>query len=193
MDNDVKARKAELRKELLKIRSAINEVEAYKKSRKICESIINTKEFKDAAYIFAYMPTKNEVSILPVVEAALALGKRVAFPRCLDKNGRMAFFEITSYDDFVSGAFNIKEPKPECPQLDIIGESITGIMLVPGVGFDEGKNRLGYGGGYYDRYIGAEKSVCYIAPAYEMQVVESIPTEPHDRPVDMIVTEKMVR
>ncbi len=188
-ETNMNSEKTELRKELLKKRSAINEVEAYKKSRKICESIINTREFKEAECIFAYMPTKNEVSILPVVEAGLDLGKHIAFPRCLDKNGHMAFFEIISYEDLVPGAFNIQEPKPECPEMDVK----NGIMLVPGVGFDDSKNRLGYGKGYYDRFIGAEKSVCYIAPAYEMQVLDEIPAESHDKKVDMIVTEKMVR
>ncbi len=194
MENNVIAKKAALRKELLKKRSDINEVEAYKKSRKICESIISTEAFKNAEFIFAYMPIRNEVHILPVIEAGFDLRKRIAFPKCLDKKGHMAFFEVSQLSDLSSGAFGIMEPAEGCPMVDVVekSETINGIMLVPGVGFDSTKNRLGYGGGYYDRFIGANKSICYIAPAYELQVVENIPTEPYDRCVDIIVTENKI-
>lgn len=188
MEADVAKEKLKLRKELLEKRNALGDAEGKEKSLAICGRLISLPEYVNAEYIFSYIPVRHEVDIIPILEKAFLMGKRVAVPRCLDKNGHMDFFEIWSFGDLENGAFNIPEPKMSCPKVEVK----NGVMLIPGVGFDKQKNRLGYGGGYYDRFIGISEGVCYIAPAYELQVTEMLPVEEHDRKVDKIVTEQQI-
>jgi 5-formyltetrahydrofolate cyclo-ligase len=98
----------------------------------------------------------------------------------------MAFYEVHSKNDLVPGPFHIPEPRAGLEPVI----NLKGLMLVPGVGFDLLGNRLGYGGGYYDRYVGQEQQVITVAPAYELQLQQSIPTQEHDARVRWIVTEQ---
>ena len=92
-------------------------------------------------------------------------------------------------EDLEKGAYGILEPKKECPVYEA-GEGQTTLAILPGSVFDEKKNRVGYGGGFYDRYFEKRKDICRIAAAYEMQIVEEIETEEFDLPADYVTTEE---
>ncbi len=173
---------------LLTARKNHDSQQAQKKSRGICEGIKALREFQDAAVIYGYIPVRGEVDVRSLLEEAFRQEKRVALPRCLDRRGHMAFFEIRSFSDLVPGAFHIPEPGEGLKKMDVR----NGVMLVPGVGYDRSCSRLGYGGGYYDRFIGKTAGVSCIAPAYDFQLTDLLPVEVHDARVDMIVTEKQI-
>lgn len=180
--------KSQIRRMLLTKRGTLEKKQAHKKSIQICEKIRSTQRFEAAAVIYGYIPVHGEVDVLPLIEEGFRQKKRIALPKCLDRRGHMAFFEIQSFDDLEPGAFNIPEPRKGLGRLEVT----EGLMLVPGVGFDFMCSRLGYGGGYYDRYVGAVSCVSYIAPAYALQIVETLPVEKHDARVDMVVTEQQI-
>ena len=186
-NSDVIQEKQHVRKKLLELRACQDKKSLSEKSHNICKELLKTEQFSKATVIFGYYPIRNEVDVVPVLEAAFSLNKKVALPKCIDRHGNMLFYLINSFDDLIPGAFNIPEPKEGLKEI----YPDEGLMLVPGVGFDERCFRLGYGGGYYDRFIGSQKGVSYIAPAYEFQIC-SIPLEAHDMCTDMVITEKRI-
>ena len=96
---------------------------------------------------------------------------------------------VWGFEDLEKGAYGILEPKKEFPVYEA-GEGQTTLAILPGSVFDEKKNRVGYGGGFYDRYFEKRKDICRIAAAYEMQIVEEIETEEFDLPADYVITEE---
>ncbi len=186
--SEISQMKQEIRKRFLRLRNEQDKNTALLKSRSICERLMQSQAFLDADIIFGYYPVRGEVDTTPILKESFRLKKRVALPRCLDKKGAMEFYEINSLDDQVPGAYNIPEPKEGLLRANVK----EGLMLIPGVAFDLTCARLGYGGGYYDRFIKKSPSVRYVALAYEMQLSDLLPVEAHDEKVDMIVTEKRV-
>lgn len=184
----ISEQKSMIRRALLTKRRALEKSQTHQKSMQICENIRKMQEFKAAPVIYGYIPVRGEVDVLPLIEEGFRQKKRIALPRCLDRQGHMAFFEIQSFEDLVPGTFQIPEPREGLRHLEVS----EGLMLVPGVGFDMQCGRLGYGGGYYDRFIGAVPCVSYIAPAYGLQLVDILPVEEHDARVDVIVTEERI-
>lgn len=146
-----------------------------------CGRITELKEFERAGLILAYMAMPKECSPAPLVELALALGREVAFPRCVE-GGRLELY-IPGEDGFLRGAYGILEPDPEK------GRRVQAIdvelIIAPGVAFDRACRRLGHGAGYYDRLL-AEAAAPAIGLALEEQLVEAVPAEEHDRPLSMI-------
>ena len=130
---------------------------------------------------------RGEVATGTLIEKAWELGKKVYVPRVAGKE--MEFYQIYSFEDLEKGAYGILEPKKECPVYEA-GEGQTTLAILPGSVFDEKKNRVGYGGGFYDRYFEKRKDICRIAAAYEMQIVEEIETEEFDLPADYVTTEE---
>ena len=129
---------------------------------------------------------RSEVETGPMIRRALKSGKRVILPKV--QGSELALFEITDFDkDVAPGAWDIPEPNEGRPvQLDEID-----IIIVPGAAFDARGNRLGYGAGFYDQLLPAFKKTA-VALAYELQIVPSVPADPHDVPVAKVVTEKRV-
>ena len=107
----------------------------------------------------------------------------VAVPRVSGQN--MFFFYVESYNDLTKGNFGILEPKDSAMQ----AEEKDALMIIPGVAYDKTGNRIGYGGGYYDRYLAGEHDHYIIAPAYGFQIVDSLISEEHDIQVDEIISE----
>lgn len=186
--SDISEQKRVLRGILLAERGKLDQKLAYSRSMRICERIQALPEFEAASVVYGYIPVRGEVDVTPLLETCFKQGKRLALPRCLDTLGHMAFFDIQSFSDLVPGAFHIPEPREGLEPLGVT----EGLMLVPGVGFDRTCGRLGYGGGYYDRYISAALDVSYIAPAYAFQIVDLLPVEAHDARVNLIVTEEQI-
>jgi len=139
-----------------------------------------------------YVSVGNEVGTRGLIRALLERGKRVAVPLVHRETGELSARLITDLDkDLQPGALSIPEPiverTEECP-LDRLE-----VVFVPGVAFDERGNRLGRGGGYFDRFLARlSPAVCTVGLAFECQIVEEAPMGPRDRGVQLVVTEKRV-
>ena len=161
----------------------------HENSRKIVETFVSLPQYQNTDLLLAYVDAKREVETRLLMERAWKDHKKVAAPR-VDGDGIMDYYYINSLDDLDPGSFGIMEPKMDCP----ICEDENGLMLMPGVAFDEHCHRVGYGGGYYDRYLEKHPDIVHIALAFEFQVFPEVPFEAHDILPQMIVTEtRMIR
>ncbi len=176
--------KKEIRREILDIRSGISDEQLEFASEKIFKYLCNLDIWKQAKYVFAYMDTKKEIKTEELIKLAWKEGKQVALPRVHGDN--MSFFEIHDFSDCEQGYMGITEPKE--------GQSLVdwedALVIVPGVAFDYNGNRIGYGKGYYDRYLRQHMFGTTVALAGSWQMVEKIPVEEMDVKMDRIVTEK---
>ena len=176
--------KKEIRKQVFKSRKELTEAELEAKSRLICEKIMQMDAFLKADTLYTYMDCKGEVSTKLLMEAAWKMGKKVAAPRVHGEN--MTYYLIDSMDDVEPGYYDIPEPKAECPE----AEDEQALLIVPGVGFDAMRHRCGYGKGFYDRYLSVHSAHTTIAVAFEFQVVDEVPAQPHDINPQYLITEE---
>ena len=179
--------KKDIRAEVKKHRREATPEQIHANSNAICEKFLNLSEYQEAKVVFAYMDCKNEVETKMVIEQCWRDGKTVAVPKVFGEV--MEYFVITSYDDLEEGYFGIPEPKHEMLQ-KIVCED--GLMILPGVAFDISRHRVGYGGGFYDRYLEAHPNMKKIAFAFEFQMFEAVPFEVFDRQPEKIITEKRI-
>ena len=158
-----------------------------KSSSLIKENVLKEPMILTGDIIAITMSSKREVDTFQLVQSLWQLGKKVAIPKCHPKNHSMTFYLIDNFEQLESGYMNIQEPKIQCCN-PISPEDIS-CIIVPGVVFDQDGYRIGYGGGYYDRYLSQFKGKT-MSIAFEIQLVEKIPTESYDLPVDLIITEQ---
>lgn len=178
--------KNELRKDALEKRKNADKELLRALSDKICEKITGSSYFIDAKTVYGYIPVRGEADILPVLRKALESGKSVAVPRCIDRQV-MFFYEIKSLKELKKGAFGIPEPTGDTPFFD----TKDAIMLVPGAAFDrQSGQRLGYGAGYYDRYLKEHGIPLKIGVAYEFSLYDMPVYDENDINMNMIATEK---
>lgn len=175
--------KQELRREFKKRRVDMTAEEVSSLSEKICAHILRDPLFMEAEYILAYHPLGNEADIRQVVKEAWKQKKHVAFPKVF--GDEMRFFEVESFAQLHPGCFGVMEPEETHP-----AEWENALMLTPGVAFDRNGGRMGFGKGYYDRYLSKYPECTTLGVSYELQVAEQIPTEPLDVPLAYLVTEK---
>lgn len=170
--------KKELRKEIINKRKNLTYEEVITKSSRICNKIINSECYKNSKTIYCYASVNNEVTLDVLIDDALRSCKNVAFPKVEDKNLR--FYLIKSMDDLKPGYFNVPEPETKdiAPEADLI--------IVPGVAFGNDGSRLGYGGGFYDRFL-SDKKIYSIGVCYDFQISEDIPIMEHDRKINEII------
>lgn len=141
--------------------------------------------------LFGYVPFRSEVDIRGVFEWCWRQRIGLAVPRVI-AGQRLAWHRLTSFDQLISGAYGIMEPDPTVCELIKDYTSVRHI-LIPGVGFDAQGGRMGYGGGYYDRFLSQlPDEACKIAVAFDDQVVEGIPLDRHDYHMDQIITDARV-
>ena len=179
--------KKEIRAEVKKRRAEAELGTLHENSKKIVETFVNLPQYQNTDLLLAYVDAKREVETRLLMERAWKDHKKVAAPR-VDGDGIMDYYYINSLDDLDPGSFGIMEPKMDCP----ICEDENGLMLMPGVAFDEHCHRVGYGGGYYDRYLEKHPDIVHIALAFEFQVFPEVPFEAHDILPQMLVTEKRI-
>lgn len=186
----VQEKKKELRREIRRARAAHSDEEIHKMSLDVLSLLLETQEFQDAEVIYAYMDCKHEVETSDIIRASWKAGKRVAVPRV--KGEEMNFFFIRSLEEDVEeGYFGIREPYEKNSAAD--GEEEENIlMLMPGVAFDESRHRIGYGGGFYDRYLERHPKLKTAALAFEFQVKDEVPFEKFDILPDKVVTERRI-
>lgn len=165
----------------------------------ICYRVMAMDEYKNADTVFVYADYNKEVKTGAIIADALKNGKKVAVPRVytmeMTGDGRpekyMKFHYITSMEDLEDGYKGIREPKENLPCAD--KDSTDAIMIMPVVGFDEERNRVGYGGGFYDKYLSSHSFTCRIGIAYEEQKADKVEdADVNDIKPDMIVTQKNI-
>ena len=182
--------KSALRTEVLAARDALNADTRLAASASITTRLLELDAWKSARCILVYLSFGSEFVTAGLLENAAANDKQVCLPR-VDRNTRQ--LAIHAVSDIVTGVqpgtWGIREPRPECPQVAL--ETID-FVLVPGVAFTPRCDRLGYGGGFYDRLIARfEMRPPLVAAAYALQMREHIPLGEHDRSIDLVVTENV--
>lgn len=175
--------KAALRHRALARRSALQPDGRRARDQQILQRLFTQPDFKQAERVLFYVSYGSEVDTHDLMARTFG-GKTVLAPRV---NGdQLHLHELTSLDDLQPGAFGIPEPKLDLPE---IPASEVELILVPGAAFDLRGHRIGYGKGYYDRLLNGV-SALKIGLAYDCQVIETIPIEPHDIPVDILITDE---
>lgn len=181
--------KGELRRDVLKSRTAMSPVQVLEKSVMILERLLELEEYRQASTLMAYLDFRNEVQTGALVTATMAQGKKVAVPVTDIPNHRLTPSLLVDFPgDLQPGAWGILEPKPGC--LRPLDPLELDLVIVPGVAFDLQGNRLGYGGGFYDRFLPRTRpGAFYVALAFELQVRPEVYPGAHDVPMHCLVTE----
>jgi 5-formyltetrahydrofolate cyclo-ligase len=185
-------RKEDIRKEMLKTRNSITKDSVFINSKKILEQLLTVEEFVKSKCVSIYLSFGNEVDTFLIVEWLKQNNKSVVVPYTEKNEISLTPVYIEDIDeDTVVSPFGYPEPiigrvkKAKLEDVDFV--------IVPGLAFDDCKNRIGYGKGYYDQYLsGFNPEIKFAGLAYDFQLLDSIPTEQHDIRLDMIITEKRV-
>ena len=181
----------EIRKQRLAGRAALSPEERQAADRKMAGLLFSCREWKVAETVFCYVSFRNEADTFRIIREALRCGKKAAVPRVEGKH-RMEFYYIHSMDELSPGYMGIPEPFGEAGRKAIPGKN--DLVVMPGAAFDRSGTRLGYGAGFYDAYLSKYPDCRRLALAYSVQIEETIPSESHDIPAEMIITEKgMIR
>lgn len=178
--------KKELRRALRELRDSIEEKNRLVFSERICNSCLSLPEYKNADTVLLYFASGSEADLVILAKNALAAGKIVGYPR-VEGKGQMSFYRVFSLSQLEAGYYGIREPKNDAPPCPIAGA----VCFVPAIAFDKRGYRLGYGGGFYDRFLENFKGVS-VGITYEETLHECLPTETHDKKTDYIITEKRV-
>jgi 5-formyltetrahydrofolate cyclo-ligase len=181
--------KKSLRNEMLVVLNKMDRIEHEKFSQLITNRILTSNEFIKADSIGITISRYPEVNTLPLIEAAWKAGKQVAIPKCIHATREMDFRAITSFNSLETVYINLLEPIVK--ETDSIVKENIDLQIVPGVIFTEEGYRIGFGGGYYDRYM-TDFPGDALSLAFECQIKQMVPVESHDIPVSKIFTDKRV-
>ncbi len=176
--------KNELRRVFREKRKQISDKSA--KDNLICTNILKSDLYKNAKQVLCYYPLADEIDTKLIMNTAIADGKKIALPFCVDTNGNMEFYYINSFDNLKQGAFGIMEPEVEiCEKVSDFRHSVC---LVPGFTFDKRGFRLGYGKGYYDKFL-KKFTFNSIGLCYNNFLSGALPADIYDETVGYIATE----
>lgn len=170
-----------LRKEIREKKRAMTEAEIVSKSEKLGQLFIASEAYRKAKTIYGYLPYNQEVRTVAMLQQALEDGKRVAVPKCY--GDEMRFIYLDDLSKVEKGYCGIPEPIEDEP----IADDKSALVLMPGLAFTKEGLRMGYGGGFYDKFLASEPGHPTLALCYDFQMVEHIPTEDYDIPVDTVI------
>lgn len=181
-----------LRSEILKKRKSLSQEELIEKSSSIAKLLFSSEQYKNSKYIMCYIDFRNEVKTEEIVKTALKEDKNIIIPITIVETRQLILSQLYDYDkELETGTYGILEPKKE--YIREVAPKLIDLVLMPGVAFDRRGYRIGYGGGYYDRFLTKiDKSVSKIALAFELQMVPRVKEGRYDIPVDYIITEKEI-
>ena len=155
--------------------------EIEEKSRILGEKFAACEAYRAAKTVYGYLPYNQEVRTVPMLEQALRDGKRVAVPKCYGDEMRFIYMEdLTRVEKGYAG---IPEPIADGP----VADDETALVLMPGLAFDPQGHRIGYGGGFYDKFLANEPNHPTVALCYDFQVLDHLDTEEFDIPVDLVL------
>lgn len=187
----IKQYKKELRKEIITKRKNMPSQDVQFYSSTIIEKIIEQHILDKCSIVMLYMDFGNEVMTKDLALFCRTNNIKLAYPRVENEPCVISARLVQDFDnDFQNGSYGIFEPKSQLQEIDPMD---IDAIIIPGVVFDENKNRLGYGGGYYDTFLAKVRLDCKkVAIAFDMQIIKEIPLECHDVPMDMIITESCI-
>ena len=173
--------KRALRKAIREQKRAMTETQIISKSEKLGELFIASELYKQAKTIYGYLPYNQEVRTTAMLQRALEDGKKVAVPKCYGDEMRFIYLENLSQVE--KGYCGIPEPIEDGP----VADDPNALVLMPGLAFTKEGLRMGYGGGFYDKFLASEPGHPTLALCYDFQMVEHIPTNAYDVPVDVVL------
>lgn len=188
----IKREKDAIRKEYSIKRDSIEKGEKAVRDAKICSLATSLVSFRHADIILLYAPIKSEIDVMPIFKEAIARGKKVAFPKCNTEERTMKFHFVTSESDLTPCAYGIREPREDLPVYDPEVTQGVAVCYVPGLTFDVYGYRLGYGKGYYDKFM-HKFTGCTIGLTYTELISQSLPRGRFDRHCDIILTENGIK
>jgi 5-formyltetrahydrofolate cyclo-ligase len=180
--------KTEIRKKTLDLRNSLAPEVRALKGHAISRSLENTELFQDADHILFYYAFGSEVDTIPLINKWIT-EKKIYLPK-LDAEGNLMALPFTGFETMTQNNYHIPEPLEHAGTRRF--EKKLDLIIVPGVAFDPAGNRIGMGKGYYDRYLGANKTVPRIALCYSEQVLDEVPKADYDETVDLIITDQKI-
>jgi 5-formyltetrahydrofolate cyclo-ligase len=187
---DIRPVKAALREKYRSIRAAMTEEEKRNVDAAIAQQVRRLWQYEKNTTLLVYVSTPIEVDTRRIIAQALEDGKKVAVPRCIDGTRNMEFYYIRSMEDLAPGSFGVLEPDPQ--KTELLTDYTHGLCIVPAFSYDWAGFRLGYGKGYYDRFLSRFEGNI-IGICYSSCVQRSLPHGRFDRPVELLVTENYLR
>ena len=186
-----RALKEQLRKRVLAMRMGLDRDQVKVSGQAILEKVLGLEAYRRAKLVHTYVSSKeNEVDTRALIGACLAHGRRVAVPVVMPGTQTLAHALIDGLDQLVVGPWGLAQPDPAAATW-LPAEARIDLVVVPGLAFDRRGHRIGWGGGYYDRFL-AQVQAVKIGLCYDELVLDCIPGEPHDVPVDMVVAETTI-
>jgi 5-formyltetrahydrofolate cyclo-ligase len=179
--------KRQIRRQILSLRDRMTKEEIAAKSRAVVERLTALDAVRQAGTVMAFMAFGSEVDLEGFVRWAWEAGKRVTVPHCRPDERGLTACRIDGFAELAPGHYGIRAPR--AAELRPVPPGEIDTIVVPGAAFDRRGYRIGYGGGYYDRFLLAASRAARIGAAFACQIVPTIPAEPHDIPVDAVVTE----
>ena len=173
--------KKELRRQIREKKRAMTVEEIEQRSAKLAELFLASDLYSNAQTIYGYLPYNQEVRTVPMLEQALRDGKKVAVPKCY--GDEMKFIYLDDLTQVAKGYAGIPEPIADGPE----GDDSHALVLMPGLAFDPQGHRIGYGGGFYDKFLAREPEHPTLALCYEFQMLPHLQTEEFDIPVDCVL------
>lgn len=190
---DTRSEKNKLREKYKSLREALPSYEKQRLDEKICNRFLSLVTYRFADTVLMYAPIKGEINVDPIALAALKAGKRVAYPRCIPEKSEMFFHYINSLDDLKTGYYSIREPDESAPVFDptAVKSREECVCIIPALVYDKHGFRIGYGKGYYDRYLSHFKGT-KAGIIYANCIEDSIVHGRYDLTVDFILSERGV-
>jgi 5-formyltetrahydrofolate cyclo-ligase len=180
--------KKELRENALRIRNGFTKQQVSDSSYEIVSKLLNHPWYRECRTLFTYVSMDNEVQTHSLIEEAISDGKRVCVPRVVPKEHMVAVPIRNLADDLKKGFFNVLEPMA---QLQPVSHQEIDLVIVPGLVYDREGYRIGYGGGYYDKYLEIIPSRCHtVGLAFHTLITDRIQREAHDKKVMLVITEQ---
>ena len=188
----IKKQKDDIREEYKQRRVEMPMEERHRRDEAICHVAEGLVSFRYAEYVLLYAATEGEIDVNAIAELALEKGKKVCFPRCDKKTHTMTYHIVNSLDELAVDSYGILEPAEDAPIYEPEKDTGAAVCFVPGLVYDKAGYRLGYGKGFYDRYLSAF-SGCTIGVVYSDYILPVVPRGRFDVSVDILLTEKGVK
>ena len=187
---DIQKLKRKIRSGIQEKRDSLDGSARLEKSQLIANRLLGLRQYDESARVLAYYPFRSEIDTRIIIKDAIARGKKIALPR-VGEQGLELYYIKDLKEDLEPGSYDIMEPIPSrCEKAE---PSQIDLVIVPGVGFDRKHNRLGYGGGFYDRLLTSiPESVPRIALSFDLQVIDEVPVSGHDLKIDLLITETLI-
>ncbi len=190
--NPVREKKNAIRAEYKALRREIGKDTRAALDRRICEHAVGLVSFRFAEYVLLYAAMDDEIDIYDIAKIALERGKKIAFPRCRKEDHTMKYHIVTSLDELSPDSYGIKEPSEDLPVYDPEVDTGSAICFVPGLVYDKAGFRVGYGKGFYDRFLSSFKGSS-VGVVYSDHILPEVPRGRYDMSVNILLSEKGVK